>query len=530
MLELSGSRVFPSCEFGVHKGEGLFKLVLEELDVAAARVLHVGDDPASDVRAAATQKIRSVHVPRFSAQFRQVLEAEGALPLDPVGPLAVVVDSKRGDHGFTGLRAKVLERTNTGCLPESAWPEWQFGATVLGPALTGFAEWVHREAQRAEVNTVWCMLREGELLADLVNEAAGYLDSSVAGKPIWLSRHVTTRTTLSQANKSELSVLLNRRRLRPTVSEFVASLGLDIGEVPELRSWADACLDDPGLTDSVLEALSESDHLRGRVLAEATSARRRLLRYLDQTLGGFPDHLFLVDLGWGGTIQRHLQTVFDSAGIATHVAGLYLLTNHIACERLLDGCEMGGYLAHCGEPAFAVSQIGRSPEIVEQASLATAGSVLDFDDDGKPVLDDSVPPPEQVISKLAVQHGIRTFQQEWGRYARATTNWQPLEGDERPLLLEILRRSVVRPTQQEAATFGSWTHEDNFGAVHREHVIPKRLAPFVPYLSPSHLLEMTMGEAFWPLGLAAQHDPGLAAGTIASARGIGSGRYLPSQP
>jgi hypothetical protein len=240
---------------------------------------------------------------------------------------------------------------------------------------------------------------------------------------------------------------------------------------------------------------------------------------LEQTVGEFPDHLVLVDLGWGGTIQRYLQSVFDSANVATHVIGLYLLTNHIASDRVLDGCEMGGYLAHCGEPAFAVNQIGRSPEVVEQASLATAGSVLDFDEDGKPVLDESVPPPEQVISKLAVQHGIRTFQQEWGRYARATTNWKPLQGSERPQLLEILRRSVVRPTPQEATTFGSWTHEDNFGAVNREHIVPRRLAPLVPYLSPSHLLEMTMGEAFWPLGLAAQHDPGLAAGTIALLEG-----------
>ncbi|HLI00270.1 MAG TPA: hypothetical protein VKV06_05755, partial [Acidimicrobiales bacterium] len=95
--------------------------------------------------------------------------------------------------------------------------------------------------------------------------------------------------------------------------------------------------------------------------------------------------------------------------------------------------------------------------------------------------------------------------------AETVRDWPAFDGEERPQLLEILRRSVSAPTSEEARVFGAWTHDDNFGVDLRERVIPDRLGTYVPYLSPADLVEMTMQEAFWPLGLAAEYDQELAA-------------------
>ena len=55
--------------------------------------------------------------------------------------------------------------------PEELRPFWEYGAASLGPAFTGFAEWVHHRAADAGVSKAFCLMREGELLAGLVNGA-----------------------------------------------------------------------------------------------------------------------------------------------------------------------------------------------------------------------------------------------------------------------------------------------------------------------------------------------------------------------
>jgi hypothetical protein len=358
------------------------------------------------------------------------------------------------------------------------------------------------------------MMREGEFLADLVGRAAAARGSARPARPVWLSRHVTARATITEGSEDELALLLNRR-LVPTVAEFLANVGLGLGEVPELRSAAGERMDQPALAADVLGTLAGSDHLRTRVLAESAAARARLVASLAPMLHEEGDTSLLVDLGWAGTIQRQLVSVLRLSGIERRLVGCYLMTNHGAGARVLDGVEITGYLSDCGEPWNDVVQIGRSPEVLEQCCLATCGSLVDFDGAGEPVLDGSVPPPEQVTSKVAVQHGVRAFQREWQRYATAVPGWAPLDGRERPALLEILRASVSAPTAAEARTFGAWTHDDNFGVDRREQVIPDRLGAYTPYLSPLDLLEMTMQDAFWPLGLAAEYDPALASATQA---------------
>ncbi|MGH9076827.1 MAG: HAD family hydrolase [Acidimicrobiales bacterium] len=535
---LRGTRLFPSCGFGVHKANGLWKLVLEMLDVPPARLLHVGDEALSDVEVPSGLGIRTLHYQRSTPATEAVLRRDGALPPEPAGPSPLMVHPVSGDFGLTGLRAKVAGRLECADLAPDLAAAWHFGATVLGPVLTGFAEWVWRRATELGAVNVWCMMREGEFLADLVGRVAAHravrsgagvphpssggpagARHGLAARPIWLSRHVTARACLAEADEEELRGLLVRR-MRPTVGQYLSNLGLLPGEVPEWRHLETTSLDQPEVAAEVIGALAGSDHLRARILAESARARKRLLAYLDSTVGAEetgadPGPVVLVDVGWGGTIQHQLATVMRMEGMPGRLVGLYLATNEVACDRILDGLEIDGFLTSCGTPEYATAQVGRSPEVVEQACLATRGSVLDFSDGGVPILDSSLPPPAQVVSKLVTQHGVRAFLQEWLRYDGTVAGWPALDGRERPMLLEILRASVTDPTATEARTFGLWTHEDNFGAEHRERIVPDRLGPFVPYLSPPDLVEMTMRDAFWPMGLAAGYDPGLAAATRA---------------
>src|SRR5205807_2170141 len=122
---------------------------------------------------------RTVPFHRFAGSLQHVLALEGALPPEGQGPSEVIVHQWNGDHGLVAMRTKALARSDLEAVPATLRPAWEYGATVLGPVLTGFAEWVHQRANAIEAPTVWCMMREGEFLADLINRAGDYLSSKV---------------------------------------------------------------------------------------------------------------------------------------------------------------------------------------------------------------------------------------------------------------------------------------------------------------------------------------------------------------
>ena len=64
---------------------------------------------------------------------------------------------------------------------------WRYGAAVVGPVLTGFAEWVVDNAEQNGTDVVWCPMREGELLSALINNAARARGRKVEARPLWLA-------------------------------------------------------------------------------------------------------------------------------------------------------------------------------------------------------------------------------------------------------------------------------------------------------------------------------------------------------
>jgi len=506
-------RIFASSAYGVHKANGLWPIVLGELGVAPQRILHVGDEELSDVEIPQRHNLRTLHYHRLTPPVAEICEREGTSPPAEQAPLPHACHPVRGDHGLTTLRARVGGRVHGSPLPADTATAWRFGATVLGPALTGFADWVGRSAADLGVSSVWCMMREGELLAELVNRSAACHGNRPPAGTVWVSRQVTARAAIGRADPDELRRLLVRR-IPPTVGGFLTDLGLGAGEVPEYRHLTGERLDREDLVAEVVGTLAGNEHLRSRIVEASADLRRRLLRSLAPMLAAPEERSVIVDLGWQGSIQRNLVRALALAGVDRQLVGLYLATNSSACETLLDGVEMRGYLADCGEPD-ALAPLLRTPEILEQTCLAATGSLVDIDGSGGPVLDGYLTPPEQVSSTLAVQQGIRAFQREWLRYLDTDPDYPRFDGSERDYLVTVLRRSITHPSAAEARTLGSWAHDDNFGDDLRSSIVPERLSAYVPYLSAPDLLDMTMHEAYWPLGLATCYDPGLAATTRA---------------
>ncbi len=503
--------VYASSDHGVGKTNGMFDLVLRERGLDARQIVHVGDNELADVESPAKLGIPTVHFRRGSAYLDAVLEREAAYA-DPEDP------PPHGDGGLTALRGKLLHRTELEAMDEELRPFWSYGAACLGPALTGFAEWIVERTQAAGSGRAHCLMREGELLSELVNSAAAYMGSDVTAEPLWLSRHVCARASVVEGSERELRTLLVRRR-PPTVRQLCETVGVDVEVSARLRERADARLDDAAAVDEVLAELTSDPELRSAMVSNGRLLRERIVEYLRRRVPAEEANLMLVDLGWGGTIQMLLQGILTRQAAISgtpelHTIGLYLVTHELAVQRALDGLELEGFLGAFGVPGPAVRSIMRSPEIIEQVCMPDVGSQVDLSAELEPVLGDSVDERiPQAAHRAAVQKGIRAFQREWARYAtvlpgRRATLTAP---DIRAQLVAQVARALVAPTEREATVFGAWIHDENFGSHGSDLLVGgPHIARAFRHMDPSAIIKSPMSDVYWPFGLAALEDEHLA--------------------
>jgi FMN phosphatase YigB (HAD superfamily) len=513
---LHGVRVFRSHQHGADKASGLWPIVLNDLQLSPEQLVHIGDNEVADHSVPAKLGIRTVHYRRIDDGFARVLEREQEC-VDPFGPFGAGIDAASGDFGLTSLRAKTLQsgaRTTSSTIDVA----WRYGASVLGPVLTGFAEWVARRAHTCGIPVVWCPMREGELLARLVNDAALARGWAVEAKPIWLSRQVTSLAALDRVDQESISGFV-RRSYRPTVRHLLGLLRLRPGDVPCLADQLDTLLDQKEIVDRVSLALTETPHLRNRLAVTVTGARERLLRALHLSGAMERPELTLVDLGWGGTIQFQLARALRIARTGIAPSGLYLALDERSTRLYQAGLRAEGYLGQSGHPSAVVAACTRSPEVIEQCVNAVCGSLIDFTEDGSPVLGPGTGAPSQDVERQAVQEGILAFQQHWNRYVvEFQDDWPDLTGSAHRRLANILTSALRSPTPEEAALFGNWQHEDNFGSTIVTRIIPDDLVAAIPYLSPNDLDDLHMRDAFWPALLAAS-DTHLSAAAYALTTG-----------
>lgn len=497
--DLRGVRIFRSHQHGLDKASGLFDIVLEQLGCRPEQVVHIGDNLIADIETPGELGVRTVFYERISDDFAEVLERERE-SMDSFGRFGARVDLEDGDFGLTSLRAKTLQSAPQGGTAGTR-TAWAYGAGVLGPVLTGFAEWVAERAHQSGRSVVWCPMREGTVLSALVNNAADARGWDVEARPLWLSRHVASLAGLDPLDPDALHRFVGRS-FRMTVRQLLATLGLRPGDVPALAQVLNTVLDNHRIVTSVRDALIETPHLRNRLAVTTTEARERLLRELRRVGALDGPEIALVDLGWGGTIQYHLAEALQLAGLDVKPAGFYLATDERSTRVSLAGLHMEGYLGEAGHPHEIVHPLVRSPEVLEQSVNDLCGSLLGFAADGSPVLGPFSDSHSQLEERRAVHEGMFAFQRQWNRYVEDGA-WPSLTGAVRNRLAGILVEALKRPTAAEATLFGSWRHEDNFGSTVVTHLIPDDLVAAVPYMSPLDLADLGMRDAFWPALIAA---------------------------
>ena len=508
--------VFTSSDHRVGKGNGLFDVVLDRLDVEAHRVVHAGDNEVADVERPRGLGIHAAFLVRTDAEVERLTREEGfVLDEDLDDAIAPrTFDGSAGDYGLTAVRHRVVATVDG---DDALAPYRRIGAAVLGPVFAGFAEWVVREAQLLDVPRVYCLMREGAFLAPLIDRTARAMGVELDARQLWLSRHVAAKAAITTVDEATIRSFVVRRRT-PTARALAEALGV----APRMlapRAQLDIPLDDAMLTNRIVARVLSDSEIRTAVLANADAARARLDRYLATVCDPDDQELLLVDLGWNGTIQSGFDAALRALGGARRTHGRYLATTRQIVSLLLDGTRARGFLVDAGNPTGDAVAVVRSPEVLEMVTLPREGTLRDYADDGTPVLEARPVPEEQLEQEAAVREGIVAFVDHWAG-CRTDDPRLALSSADRALRM-ILRRFVARPHPDEFALFASWHHEDNFGASGTDtldHVDP---ALDLRYSAASELYRYPNEAVYWPAGVATTVAPRLAVAADLALNGHG---------
>ena len=331
LLELVGPHlpvepafVVASADADATKAEGgLFDVVLRDLGIGADDLLHVGDNPVSDVERAAARGIATLHVPAVADAARRT-HALGGL-----------WKGFREEKGLSLVKGVVAQRFFDN--PFVAYPKgsvslgtpYALGYGVAGPALLGWTLWVARQARELGYDDVSFLSRDGYVphaiyerlrAADPDLPPARYLLASrraafqvFSGDPahVGATQFVhglnplnTPRALLTTRFGAEVVALLAGDLARAGITDLDAPLG---------RERAAAM-------SAVL--LARAEEVAAACAGRSAAARR----YYADRLGG-AGRPAVVDLGYSGSSQRAIMTA-----LGRRVDGLYLTGMEHALE------------------------------------------------------------------------------------------------------------------------------------------------------------------------------------------------------
>jgi FMN phosphatase YigB (HAD superfamily) len=482
---------------------GLYSRLLERWpDMRPGNILHIGDHNHADVVMAARAGLAAEQHDTGEDETREHLRLES---LRYGAPSPELTSLRRLSCGLAGARGE----------DERWW--FGLGASVLGPLMAAFADWVVAECVRDGIRVVRPLMREGALFAQMITAASRRAGAGIDVRPLFASRASTFLAGIHSFGDADVRRLLQRQTL--TVAEALAMLGLNAQDGPDalnaaagvqLASAAQTTLADGYSVEAGMLRYLAQPAVRAVVERHAAEARDLVRTYLQQECGSAGD-VAVVDLGFKGTTGAALAKA--DTGRRIHQ---FLVFGAEAVTRLWrDGHDVRVFAAGPTDHADMAGAIVRHPALLE-ALLITGGTTRGYRTDGLgivPVLEDVRTPGDQQRLAANCRAGILVYQDCWLAWKERRPRAASAVSAERRLLTAPVHRLLTMPTAEEASRLGRLLHEDNDGGTSVRPIVNNALAASAP--SAIAFLASVLEAAtdfdracLWPAGSCEQRWPG----------------------
>ena len=317
-------KLYISCEVGVSKHNSeLYRYVLNDLGIKANRMLHVGNDFMSD-----NFKPERVGVESFKLKTKTDNLLVGSAPrklAEKSGQFSLI-------YNFIN---------NTTCSSKDFEDfYYRFGYENFGILLMGFCKWLIKEAENAGIEQLLFIARDGYILKkayDLMGFSkripSGYLELS--------RRSIRVPSSFSVPQTYEDCILLLNSTRRISIGQILDTWGLDVEscskqlEVAGIKAdevfWKERLQDNAALTKLY-------NLVKGDMLSNGLAEKDALTSYLGKF--DFERKTGLVDIGYGGTIQKELLKEFSRHCEKVELQGFYMVFDQKRLRENTDGQDI----------------------------------------------------------------------------------------------------------------------------------------------------------------------------------------------
>lgn len=146
-------RLYLSSTVKLQKAKGhLYDYVVKDLNVAANKIVHIGDGRITDYVKPLLHGLKVVHVPRY-LQNTAVVSRKQAL--------------KVGNVLFSFMNNRLAQYS------ESKFSLFRLGYECLGPILYGYVQWIHDKIQEHHIEHTYFLARDMYLFVDIYKQMYG---------------------------------------------------------------------------------------------------------------------------------------------------------------------------------------------------------------------------------------------------------------------------------------------------------------------------------------------------------------------
>ena len=412
----------------------LFDHVASELGVAHQHILHIGDNPHSDVKQAQLKGLQTFHY----IESRQPQAQSGA-------PLAASLA-----HGL-------LRTAGCNLVPGS---NQELGFLYGGPAAVGFLDWIAEQAKNEAVEHVLFLARDGYVLDQMVKNG---------GVPDLPRCHY-----LLGSRVAFMLAAINANNFQNHIPELLAgAVGLSPYEVLErigVPVPKSQVMADLGLADNCRITRDDYDKLaqflyawRGQILQVCRKNRQALFSYL-QSLEIKPgSRVALVDVGWNGTTQQAFEKAVQPL-MELDVRGYYFcLADTPQRLRRQTTHKMSALYSSATAPAELIARIYANRVAVELFFSAPHDAVIGLQrsTEGVMAVEDPGRAPLGHLSTMVSEliDGMTTFAQGYYSQRKRLALNQPASDEAWPLV-----DLVASEKWQEIAIFSQVKNFDAWGS------------------------------------------------------------------
>ena len=378
------------------KSDGsLFKELLETEGLRSSEVVHIGDSKKGDYEEPTKLGIKAIQIPRYYKNIEF-----------------------RGDDKNDSIELNYLNHFINNTFPFTKDPYYQFGYSQFGKLLYGYVHWIHDKAFKRGIDKIFFFARDGYIMKQAYEACVD--DKSIETRYLEVSRRSLRGPIIwMDCNNETILNMVSNAKLVSLKSIF-DGLGLEIENYREIVEKHGLSLSDIFDRNTIkkeerLKALLEQ--IKSDIIENSKREYELLTRYLEENV--VRGKIAVVDIGYGGSMQRYLQQVLTKLGIEHDITGFYLAVADFYTKNMLPGMklDLNGYLFDFQHDPNAVDTRSSFVGLFETLFLEQGGSVKRYVADTDKVVAERYPyeyevggkPTEDLKKVRRIQKGAVDF-------------------------------------------------------------------------------------------------------------------------